>query len=112
MRAKLLKLLTIFSFGFVLCALGAGRIGPVQAASIASGADYQELRGQLLAEGWKPQTGYGQKLSNGKPFHRFPEVLCGMDRCRAKWRNSRGAERAIMLRRGGPSDPYRVMGEE
>jgi hypothetical protein len=108
MRLKLLKFLMILSLGV----LGAGRIGPVLAASVVPGGDYQDLRGQLLAEGWKPDASYGQKLSNGKPFHRFPEVLCGMDRCRAKWRDSRGAERAIMLQRGGPSDPYRVTGEE
>ncbi|MGO8738037.1 hypothetical protein [Rhodoblastus sp.] len=108
MCAKRLKLLTIV----VLIALGAGRIGPALAANIAPGEDYANLRGQLLAEGWRPETGYGQKLSNGKPFHRFPEVLCGVDRCRAKWHDARGAERSIMLKRGGLTDPYSVIGEE
>lgn len=108
MRAKLLKFMTIF----VLSVLGAGRIGSSAAANIVAGEDYKDLRGQLLAEGWRPETGYGQKLSNGKPFHRFPEVLCGMDRCRAKWHDSHGAERAIMLKRGGLDEPYTVIGAE
>jgi hypothetical protein len=105
MRTKRLKFFTIF----VLGAVGAGPVGSALAANIFPGEDYQNLRGQLLSDGWKPETGYGLKLSNGKPFHRYPEVLCGIDRCRAKWHDSHGAERAIMLKRGGPSDPYTVM---
>jgi hypothetical protein len=108
MRAKYLKYLTIV----LLTAIGGGRIGSALAANIVPGEDYNDLRGQLLAEGWKPETGYGQKLSNGKPFHRFPEVLCGMDRCKAKWHDSHGAERAIMLKRGALNDPYTVMSAE
>ncbi len=108
MRLKLLKFLLVVGLG----GLGAVRIGPALAANIVPGEDYKDLRGQLLAEGWRPETGYGQKLSNGKPFHRFPEVLCGMDRCRAKWHDSHGAERAIMLQRGGLNDPYAVISAE
>ncbi len=108
MRTKLLRLLLVVVMG----ALGAARIGPSMAANIGFGEDYRDLRGQLQAEGWRPETGYGQKLANGKPFHRFPEVLCGMDRCRAKWHDPHGAEHVIMLRRGGPNDPYTVMSME
>ncbi|WP_298355232.1 hypothetical protein [Rhodoblastus sp.] len=108
MRSKFLKFLLFVGLG----ALAVVRIAPALAANIVPGEDYKDLRGQLLAEGWRPETGYGQKLSNGKPFHRFPEVLCGMDRCRAKWHDSHGAEHGIMLRRGGLNDPYAVMGVE
>ncbi|HUO53346.1 MAG TPA: hypothetical protein VMU18_01295 [Rhodoblastus sp.] len=88
------------------------RIDAAQAAGVVPGEDYAVQRDQLLAAGWKPNTGYGLKLAGGKPMHRFPEVLCGMDRCRAKWRDPKGAERSIMMRRGGPSDPYVVTNEE
>ncbi|MCI4677236.1 hypothetical protein K9U39_13310 [Rhodoblastus acidophilus] len=104
MRAKLLKFFVIL--GIV------GRIGPAVAANIAPGEAYQDLREQLLADGWKPETSYGLKLANGKPYHRYPEVLCGLEKCRAKWHDRSGAERAIMLERGGPSDPYRVISAE
>jgi hypothetical protein len=104
MRAKLWNVLAIFG----VMALSGARIDAAEAASIVMGTPYQELRPQLLAEGWKPNTGYGLKLANGKPMHRFPEVLCGMEQCRAKWRDASGAERAIMLNRGGPTDDYRV----
>jgi hypothetical protein len=86
--------------------------GAAQAAGITPGEAYSAQRAQLLAAGWKPNTAYGLKLANGKPFHRFPEVLCGMDRCRARWRDSGGAERAILLQRGGLTDEYRVISEE
>ena len=108
MRAKRRKL-SIF-LGVLI--LAGARFGAAQAAGIVPGEDYAEQRAQLLAAGWKPNTGYGLKLAGGKPMHRYAEVLCGMDRCRAKWRDSRGAEHSIMLRRGGLTDPYRVMNEE
>lgn len=104
MRSKQRNVLAIFG---VVAAFGA-RIDAAQAANIMSGQAYSEQRAQLLADGWKPNTSYGLKLANGKPLHRFPEVLCGMEKCRAKWRDNTGAERDIMLIRGGPTEEYRV----
>jgi hypothetical protein len=108
MQAKHRNLLTIIG---ILLAVG-GRIGAAEAANISPGEAYPELRAQLLAEGWKPNTGYGLKLANGKPMHRFPEVLCGMQKCRAKWHDPSGAERAIMLDRGNGVEDYRVAGQQ
>ncbi|HUO53810.1 MAG TPA: hypothetical protein VMU18_03640 [Rhodoblastus sp.] len=93
-------------------ALGASRIDAALAAGVVPGEDYAVERNQLLAAGWKPNTGYGLKLAGGRPMHRFPEVLCGMDKCRAKWRDPSGAARSIMMQRGGPNDPYIVTNEE
>jgi hypothetical protein len=104
MRVKLWK--TLAFFGIV--AVVAGRIG-VAEAGVVYGEAYTEQRAQLLAEGWKPNTSYGLKLSNGKPLHRFPEVLCGMEMCKAKWRDPRGGEQTIILKRGGPTEEYRVV---
>lgn len=108
MMAKRRKLLVILG----ALALAGGRIGAAQAGSVVAGEAYTEQRAQLLAAGWKPDAGYGLKLANGKPFHRFPEVLCGMEKCRAKWRDPHGAQHSILLQRGGPSDEYRVISEE
>jgi hypothetical protein len=84
------------------------RIGAGEAANIMPGEAYPQLRAQLLAEGWKPNSSYGLKLANGRPMHRFPEVLCGMQKCRAKWFDGKGAEHAIMLDRGNGVEDYRV----
>jgi hypothetical protein len=108
MRANHWKLLAILG----VVAFVGGRIGVAEAASVVPGQAYSAQREQLLAAGWKPNTGYGLKLSNGKPMHRFPEVLCGMEKCRAKWRDPAGAEHSILLIRGGPTEEYRVSSEE
>jgi hypothetical protein len=108
MRAKHRNLLVILG----VLTLSGGRIGIAEAAGVTPGEAYSEQRTQLLAAGWKPNTGYGLKLSNGRPMHRYPEVLCGMDKCRAKWRDPSGAERSIMLIRGGLNEEYRVRSEE
>jgi hypothetical protein len=104
MRSKQWNLLAILG---VLTFAG-GRIDAACAANIVTGEAYSVQREQLLAGGWKPDASYGLKLANGRPMHRFPEVLCGMEKCKAKWRDNTGAERAIMLIRGGPTEEYRV----
>jgi hypothetical protein len=103
MRAKPRTLLAIFG----AVALIGGRIGAAE-AQVVTGEAYSVQRTQLLAAGWKPDNGYGLKLAGGKPMHRFPEVLCGMQKCKAKWRDASGAERFVWLNRGGLSDEYRV----
>jgi hypothetical protein len=108
MRAKHRNLFMILG----VMALAGARIGVAQAAGVTAGEAYSEQRAQLLAAGWKPNIGYGLKLANGKPMHRFPEVLCGMEKCRAKWRDPSGAERSILLIRGGLTEEYRVQTEE
>jgi len=77
-------------------------------APYASGDGYSELRKSLLARGWKPDTGYGLKIANGKPLYRFPEVVCGPALCNAKWRDGGGAEKLITLLRGDGKEDYRV----
>ena len=39
-----------------------------------------------MQQGWKPDATSGLKIANGAPLYRFPEVLCGPEMCRAKWR--------------------------
>ena len=97
-----------------LTAVAALAAAPLSAAAagVTPGAPYSQQRAALLAAGWTPDAGYGLKLANGKPFHRFPEVLCGMEVCRAKWRDPSGAAHAIMLQRGAPNEEYRVTREE
>lgn len=99
-----------FGFGVAVCLCAASVVAV--AAGVTPGAAYSVQRANLLAAGWKPDTSYGLKLANGKPFHRFPEVLCGTEICRAKWTDPNGSPHAIMLERGGPTEEYRVTGEE
>ena len=83
------------------------------AAQQGSGQSYRELRESLLAQGWKPDVNYGLKMINsGKPLYRFPEVLCGPQLCKAKWRDSKGAEHAIMIQRGYNDEEYRVISQD
>jgi hypothetical protein len=103
MQAKPRILLAIFG----VFALVGGRIG-IAEAQVVTGEGYTDQRAQLLAAGWKPDNSYGLKLAGGKPMHRFPEVLCGMEKCKAKWRDAKGAERFVWLNRGGPTEEYRV----
>ncbi len=86
---------------------------PGSAQDIHSGQSYRELRETLLAQGWKPDVNYGLKMINsGKPLYRFPEVLCGPQLCKAKWRDHSGAEHAIMIQRGYNDEEYRVLSQQ
>ncbi len=84
--------------------------GIASAASqdITPGRSYRELRGQLLEQGWKPDASYGLKIASGAPLYRFPEVLCGPQLCRAKWRDRAGKEQSIMILRAYNDEEYRV----
>ncbi len=72
----------------------------VALAQIVEGKPYEQLRVELIAKGWKPDTSYGQKLTNGKPLFHQPEIVCGSEICRSKWRDPQGHEQQIMLHRG------------
>lgn len=108
MSAKIFRSPRLFAFAAALAATPT----MVCAAGVTPGAAYSAQRAALLGAGWTPDASYGLKLTNGKPFHRFPEVLCGTEICRAKWKDPAGAIHAIMLQRGGPTDEYRVIHEE
>jgi hypothetical protein len=83
--------------------------GQVSAQEISSGQSYRPLRESLLQQGWKPNNDYGLKrFDGGAPLYRFPEVLCGPQICRAKWRDKSGKERAIMLKRPAPTEDFTV----
>jgi hypothetical protein len=83
--------------------------GHAAAQTIAPGQVYDEaLRSALIQQGWKPNVDYGLKRGNGAPLYRFPEVLCGPQLCRAKWRDRAGAEQAIMIQRAFNDEPYRI----
>jgi hypothetical protein len=73
-------------------------------AQVAEGQPYAEARAALLHQGWKPDESFGQKLANGKPLYHYPEVVCGPQRCHAKWRDAAGKERKIELVRGVNQD--------
>ncbi len=90
----------LFFAGFLLSASGA--------VAQEAGQPYGALRQSLLAEGWKPDAGYGQKLRSGKPLYRYPEVVCGPQLCNAKWRDKNGEEQVIRLTRGYDSEDHRV----
>lgn len=92
------------------CAAVLAALAALAGAALAqsAGQGYRDLRPSLLSQGWKPDASYGLKLPNGKPMHRFPEVLCGPARCNAKWRDQSGEVHLIWLTRGGLSDEYRV----
>ena len=81
---------------------------PAAAQDIAAGRSYRELRGELLQQGWKPNTAYGLKIASGAPLYRFPEIVCGPKLCRAKWRDRAGHDRAIMIIRAYNNEEYRV----
>jgi hypothetical protein len=69
-------------------------------AQVSAGAPYEQARAALLAKGWKPETSYGTKMGNGQPMYHYPEIMCGPQICRAKWRDTSGRMQAIMLNRG------------
>lgn len=69
---------------------------------------YRDLRGAMLAEGWKPDVNYGLRLASGKPLYRFPEVICGPQICNARWLSRRGEEKLVTLLRGDGKEEYRV----
>jgi hypothetical protein len=92
---------TPFAFGALVVA--AIFVGPAR-AQIVAGAPYEELRVSLLAKGWKPDTSYGPKMANGKALYHQPEILCGPEICRAKWRDPQGHEQQILLNRGVNKD--------
>ena len=95
------------------CGLGLALAALPGAAQQASGQSYRELRESLLAQGWKPDASYGLKMiKSGKPLYRFPEVLCGPQLCKGKWRDSKGTEHAIMIQRGYNNEEYRVISRE
>ncbi|MCW2274304.1 hypothetical protein GJ654_09570 [Rhodoblastus acidophilus] len=73
-------------------------------AQVASGTPYEQARAALLAKGWKPDVSYGARTGRGEPLYHFPEIWCGPQICRAKWRDSSGAPQAIMLNRGFNKD--------
>jgi hypothetical protein len=92
----------------LLGAVVATGLGPA-AAQVAPGQVYDEaLRATLMQQGWKPDVSYGLKRGDGAPLYRYPEIVCGPQLCRAKWRNRTGAEQAIMIQRAYNDEPYRV----
>lgn len=94
------------AFSFLLCAAGAA---PAQEEdSYSHLSPYSEFRARLLAEGWRPDAGFGLKLASGRPLYRFPEVLCGPQICHARWLARAGGERIVKLIRNGLSEEYRV----
>jgi hypothetical protein len=96
-----------------LCGLGLALAAFPGAAQPGSGQSYRELRESLLAQGWKPDVNYGLKMINsGKPLYRFPEIVCGPQLCRAKWRDSKGTDHAIMIQRGYNDEEYRVISQD
>ncbi len=105
MIAKGKGLVTLFGGLLLLAGVSAAL---AQEGEIRSGRAYGELRGALLRQGWKPDAGYGLKIASGAPLYRFPEVLCGPQICRAKWRDRAGQTRAIMLVRGHDGAEHRV----
>ena len=82
--------------------------GCAAAQAITPGQSYRELRGELIQQGWKPDVSYGLKIASGAPLYRFPEVLCGPQLCRGKWRDRAGKEQAIMILRAYNDEEYRV----
>jgi hypothetical protein len=93
----------------ILGAVVAAVWGPAVAQTVAPGQIYDgALRATLMQQGWKPDASYGLKRGDGAPLYRFPEVLCGPQLCRAKWRDRSGAEQAIMIQRAYNDEPYRV----
>jgi hypothetical protein len=80
-------------------------------AQVATGAPYEQARAALLAKGWKPEASYGARMANGHPLYHFPEIWCGPQVCRAKWRDASGKPQAIMLNRGFNPD-HTVAGME
>jgi hypothetical protein len=100
---------------FATLAFGLTVIFAAQASAqeISSGQTYRPLREALLQQGWKPNTEYGLKrFDGGAPLYRFPEVLCGPQICRAKWRDKSGKERAIMLKRPAATEDFTVTSEQ
>jgi hypothetical protein len=93
----------------LLGAVMTSALGPAAAQTIAPGQVYDEsLRSALIQQGWKPNVGYGLKRGDGAPLYRFPEIICGPQLCRAKWRDRAGAEQAIMIQRAYNDEPYRI----
>ena len=86
--------------------LGGGAVAPALAQS--SGQAYGEARAALQRQGWKPNESYAASLgvvrANGVPLYHYPEVICGPAVCRARWRDTTGAKRDIMLTRGVNQD--------
>jgi hypothetical protein len=82
---------------------------PSGAQSIAPGQVYDSaFRASLMQQGWKPDAAYGLKIANGAPLYRFPEVLCGPEICRAKWRDRAGNDQSIMIQRAYNDEPYHI----
>jgi len=82
---------------------------PAGAQSVAPGQVYDSaFRASLMQQGWKPDAAYGLKIANGAPLYRFPEVLCGPEICRAKWRDRAGNDQSIMIRRAFNDQPYLI----
>lgn len=69
---------------------------------------YRDKRAALIAQGWKPDVGYGLKTASGKPLYRFPEMVCGPALCSAKWRDRAGAVQTISVLRGETEADYRL----
>jgi len=82
---------------------------PADAQSISPGQVYDSaFRASLMQQGWKPDAAYGLKIANGAPLYRFPEVLCGPEICRAKWRDKAGNDQSIMIQRAYNDQPYHI----
>jgi hypothetical protein len=99
-RRNLPAFLLFLAMGAAPCA--------AQEANLAPGTAYSQARASLMAQGWKPDASYGLKIANGSPLYRYPEVLCGPELCRAKWRDRAGGEHAILLKRGYNNEEHRV----
>jgi hypothetical protein len=81
---------------------------PVAEAPQAQPQTYRAYREELIAQGWKPDVKYGLKTADGKALYRFPEVVCGPQRCSGKWRDKQGAEKLIPILRGDGKEEYRL----
>lgn len=81
------------------------------AALAQSAQAYSDYRQSLLAEGWKPVTGYGLRTATGRLMYKYPEVVCGPALCNAKWRDRQGHEKLVTLQRGQSGEDHRVLAQ-
>ncbi len=94
---------------FFLCSIAASMtLAHAQQMPASHGQAYQGFRQEMLAGGWRPDTGFGLKIATGKPLYKYPEVVCGPKLCLAKWRDRQGKPATVTLVRGYDSVDHRL----
>jgi hypothetical protein len=106
LRRNSTALTVCWALAFLLAPHSSGAQDLAGSAELQS---YRELRDALLAQGWKPDTGYGLKDKSGRALYRFPEVLCGPQICNARWLAGKGREKIVKILRGYNGEEYRVL---